>query len=464
MSETVSRLIKSIEVRGLFGLYDYRLPANGDLVNAAILYGDNGVGKSTLLRLAFHLLSPGENKAHRTKLFHTVFSSLEVELSSGASVSAIRTAPSSPFEQLVLSVKRDGETLAIWEFSPRGERVRLEEGMIYIDTDGAEQIIPPRAAARNRTAGSVPRGERPYLAALSSCVPTTFLLTADRKLDSDAVADPSDEVELRRVMKFDEPKRINDLVVRAREIALSQALSASARWISNGVFQSSNQGALNVHTVYRNVLKHLLATRSTAPVPSLVDSEAMKDRLSAIESKSREYARYELATPLSMAEFKKALLTRSRAKKELVASLLDAYVKSLESRFGALDSMYRLVDKFVVIVNGLLTDKTISFSPRVGFKIRSRVGTDLEPSKLSSGEQQLLLLLCYVLVARDKPSVFMIDEPEISLNIKWQRQLIRSLLDLTANSKVQFIFASHSVELISQHRERVVRLVNVRPE
>jgi predicted ATP-binding protein involved in virulence len=55
----------------------------------------------------------------------------------------------------------------------------------------------------------------------------------------------------------------------------------------------------------------------------------------------------------------------------------------------------------------------------------------------------------------------MIDEPEISLNIKWQRQLIQSLLDVTKGSNIQFIFASHSMELLTPHRDRVVRLMGV---
>ena len=44
-----ARLISQIEIEGLFGLYTYVVPENGELANAAILYGDNGVGKSTII-------------------------------------------------------------------------------------------------------------------------------------------------------------------------------------------------------------------------------------------------------------------------------------------------------------------------------------------------------------------------------------------------------------------------------
>ncbi|KHD09288.1 hypothetical protein PN36_34135 [Candidatus Thiomargarita nelsonii] len=80
---------------------------------------------------------------------------------------------------------------------------------------------------------------------------------------------------------------------------------------------------------------------------------------------------------------------------------------------------------------------------------------------LSSGEKQLLLLFCNTLIARDKATIFIIDEPEISLNIKWQRQLIRTLLNFTKDSQVQFLFATHSIELLSQYRSNVVKLSNI---
>mgnify|MGYP001596305897 CR=1 FL=1 len=57
-----ARLISAIRIEKLFGLYTYDIPQDGELSNAAILYGDNGVGKSTVLRLVFHLLSAAHNR------------------------------------------------------------------------------------------------------------------------------------------------------------------------------------------------------------------------------------------------------------------------------------------------------------------------------------------------------------------------------------------------------------------
>ena len=71
------------------------------------------------------------------------------------------------------------------------------------------------------------------------------------------------------------------------------------------------------------------------------------------------------------------------------------------------------------------------------------------------------MLFCNIFPAREHRSVFIIDEPEISLNIKWQRKLIKSLLELIEKSNIQFIFATHSIELLTQFNKNVVKLQNI---
>jgi ABC-type glutathione transport system ATPase component len=69
-----------------------------------------------------------------------------------------------------------------------------------------------------------------------------------------------------------------------------------------------------------------------------------------------------------------------------------------------------------------------------------------------------LLLFCSVLVAEEQPSLFIIDEPELSLNVRWQRLLINALLDCVKGTQVRFVFATHSVEMLAQHRKIVHKL------
>ncbi len=456
-----AQLITKIRVERLFDLYTYEIPRQGTLSNATILYGDNGIGKSTILKLAFHLLSAAGDRGHRSQLYNTSFQRLEVSLASGVVLTAA-TSRQDPNRVLTLEVRVNGRAAAVWDYQPREHREISEAYIEFSDVSGT--VVRRAVPARSRGAGeegAVLRGEQHYLDALKKHVPSLFILTADRRLDSDAVSDPSDEIELRRQMQYEQPKRINELVVRSREIALSQALSNAGRWLSRQAVRGTNQGSTNVHHVYGQVLRKIASqnTRSGTE-PEKAQVTEMLSQLGHIDKKSAELATYELSTHLPAVDFKKALGSKSRKKQELAVELLAPYLASVQSRIDAIEPTYKLVDRFIKIVNSLLSDKVIQFKLSQGFVIVNSLGRLLKPSQLSSGEQQLLLLFSYVLTAREAPTVFMIDEPEISLNVKWQRQLIQSLLDLTEDASIQFMFASHSMELLAQHRQRVVKLEN----
>ena len=97
-----------------------------------------------------------------------------------------------------------------------------------------------------------------------------------------------------------------------------------------------------------------------------------------------------------------------------------------------------------------------------GINIISKTGNKLNSSNLSSGEKQILFLLCNVLISGNTASLFLIDEPELSLNVKWQRKLINSLLEVASDSRCQFIFATHSLEILAKHKNQIVKLSNVK--
>lgn len=75
-------------------------------------------------------------------------------------------------------------------------------------------------------------------------------------------------------------------------------------------------------------------------------------------------------------------------------------------------------------------------------------GNICELKDLSSGEKQLLLILLRVFLLERKPSVVFMDEPEISLHIGWQQQLLDVLVKLNPNA--QFIVTTHSPSMFGR--------------
>ena len=102
--------------------------------------------------------------------------------------------------------------------------------------------------------------------------------------------------------------------------------------------------------------------------------------------------------------------------------------------------------KFQDIIDRLFADtgKTIV---RTENEIRfNQIGETLVPYQLSSGEKQMLAILLTVLVEDNLPYILFMDEPEVSLHVEWQKQLIDLILDLNPN--VQIILTTHSPAVI----------------
>lgn len=75
-----------------------------------------------------------------------------------------------------------------------------------------------------------------------------------------------------------------------------------------------------------------------------------------------------------------------------------------------------------------------------------QMGETLTPYQLSSGEKQMLVILLTVLVEDQQPYVLFMDEPEVSLHIDWQQQLLQLITEINPN--VQIILTTHSPAVI----------------
>ena len=108
--------------------------------------------------------------------------------------------------------------------------------------------------------------------------------------------------------------------------------------------------------------------------------------------------------------------------------------------------MARPKTTFQDIIDDLFADtgkKIIRSENEIRF---SQIGETLIPYQLSSGEKQILAILLTVLVEDNQPYVLFMDEPEVSLHIEWQKQLIDLILRLNPN--VQIILTTHSPAMI----------------
>ena len=196
---------------------------------------------------------------------------------------------------------------------------------------------------------------------------------------------------------------------------------------------------------------------------------------------STRIARYHIkqdGVKIDKADYKKKLNldiistfdTKTEVKKD--SSLLDIQLEKLQSDYGyylsdlakqitdvitlegninksKLDSINHIKNNFIAIVNKAFEDTGKIIDPnesKLTFILKN--GEKIHSNALSSGEKQLLIILLTILLEREKEYVVLMDEPEISLHIHWQYELIDNLITLNPNA--QFIIATHSPSIFGK--------------
>lgn len=138
--------------------------------------------------------------------------------------------------------------------------------------------------------------------------------------------------------------------------------------------------------------------------------------------------------------------------------LIDQYKELQKTK----TEIFSLKDTFLLVVNDLLYPrKFIDTSQRgelVVFSGMKRPVTEQDkPIKfedLSSGEKQLLIILGEALLQENNTAIYIADEPELSLHVKWQEKLTGSIKAVNPNAQV--IFATHSPDIVGVHEKQII--------
>ena len=117
-----------------------------------------------------------------------------------------------------------------------------------------------------------------------------------------------------------------------------------------------------------------------------------------------------------------------------------------------LDEVERSIEQSMVPINGFLETMSRLFSrgKKLGLtdnelQILLADGRTLPIAQLSSGEKHLVKILLTSMTSG--PNAILIDEPELSLHLDWQRLFVQTILSL--NPTCQLILASHSPEVMA---------------
>lgn len=429
-------LIQKVEINGFKSLTSKLsvMLAGG---NISVIYGDNGSGKTTFLKILHSILEKDESSLIQNKV---------------SSVIIYYSYPNGDYGRTVIKRR--------YESTKRGDSVKKNENAEYNWSDFLNSPLTDLSSLSlgvergviNQASRIEPRQIYDYFTRhreiLSKEVDlfsiahemSTFLRVTHNKYKSKSDQNQFEMVKKNLHLQSVKIENIESLLLEKYKMA---RITATKR-IQSALFDTLSIAiTLNETSVERNYKSSLpfdferrLIENKERIIEALDDGEDNKFKNKVIQILSDENIEDEVS--------------RYRHH-EILGQLFMNMMNELELEKQMLSSINLLIDTFnrFLIQGKELIIKNDHIYVKVG-----RVTHSI--SELSSGERHILTFLCLVLFEGGKRNILIIDEPEISLNIKWQRELLSLFSELIPQT--QIIVASHSPSLANRNPQFLCEL------
>ncbi|TNC66554.1 AAA family ATPase [Rubellimicrobium roseum] len=456
------------EVKGLFGQFDYTIPLKRPERVTAII-SPNGTGKTLCLRLIASLFSKSWS------IFMTVdFDSILYRFSQGATLVIHKNGqvkepqedtaltPVEGFDdderptKITLSLRRADRDSIEWSPRLHPER-RLEHIDRYLpfltrinskrwrhdysgDVLTLEDIINDYGNLIPDNIKSGIYGKIPTeIASLIDSIHCRLIETQRLLVLKDEAVEPYPASRRRQHAQLaitQKSRKITEIIAQqiTSYAALSQSLDRSfPQRVIDQSFQYSRQPSTfeSSPTLLLERLKELDAERAELMEAGILDSAA--------------------ANPVSL---------REETIDESLARVLQVYTEDTARKLHSLSPLLARLKLFKQLIDSRLVTKDVQINRERGMYVTAR-GSSLPLDKLSSGEQHQLVLFFELLFEIRENSLILIDEPELSLHVAWQKKFISDLLSIISLNRFDVVLATHSPQLISRWSELVVELGDV---
>ena len=405
-------MLKRIEITGLFDQFDYDIELKTEGIT--ILTGPNGYGKTTILRI-IHAYS----RRNIFFLMYLLFQEIVFHLDNGDRFSLIKKGddiefafPNAQIE--TFSIKGFNKTLGR-QLRKTAFRRMDENSWVNRRTDEVfttEQVIP-RVLEMYDIDLKLPWKS-------SAVFPDVYLIREQRLIK--AVVTGSS----RQRSLFPED--------READISFAETIKEYAhdlRKLIQTVRAESSEKTQDLDSSFPARL-----FRETKRISESDFSEKFK-KIKVTQEKLSKYG-------LSVAS------TEQHAYKSENATALKVYLDDTEKKLSIFDDLLRKLDAFTSILNEHhFSFKSLKVSPDNGFQFLTDKEHLLDLTDLSSGEQQEVVLLYELLFKVDPGTLVLIDEPEISLHVAWQKEFLKDLLRVIEIQKINVILATHSPQIIN---------------
>lgn len=433
--------LQYIEVNGLFGIYDHKIQLNLE-ERVTLLHGPNGVGKTVVLRMVNALLL-GRLSYFRSIPFHNFTltfndtSVLQLKKSSNNN-----SAPSGHVLQLTNARGPVSHSTEL-RTSP-AERIAEETGYMishgelpdmWIDTRDGE-VVPEEEFLR-RFSSSIWAKE--YHDSSRPDWFVDFLQSANAHL-----------IEAQRLVRLDwtgaefhisfgrhhPPPTASTVVERSRE------------------FQKRVADTMASYGRYSQTLDQSFPRRLMSATERMGGAD-LQAHLSDLNNRTSELMSMGILDETPMQPFP---IEDFEDMHPTNAGVMTLYIADTQNKLNVLDDLATRGRLLLENVNGKFKNKRIRFDRENGFIAESTGRTPLPLSSLSSGEQHELVLNYDLLFRVPSNTVVLIDEPELSLHVAWQKSFLSDLLNIVNLSDFDAVVATHSPFIVGDRDDLMIGL------
>ena len=435
--------IKSIKVKKLFGVFEHEVPINNE-TGITIIIGENGLGKTVFLEMI-------EAFFRGNYLYFNDVDFEELIFSFNDGIKWVLHRENRKFGVLSLSLTQVNKNKSTYK----------PINLIEYDSEQAEYLV---------------RRIRRHHPNLRTVGPNIYLdrRTGERLTTEEVVfryghiiqRDLFTQTEEKPKWFIDKYEQINVSLIETQRLISTEIREESrpertvekySRELSQTIkryLTESTELSSKLDRTYPNRLIERLK-RST----NLTEEDLNKE-LKRLEAKR------EILDAVGLIEIEKDsnILEIENPGSEIIDVLM-LYVEDSFKKIEIFDKISRKIEILLDIINKRFKHKKLIIDKDEGFLLQSTIIKDEEGNyqpipvtKLSSGEQNELVLFYLLLFKTKENSLILIDEPEVSLHISWQNSFIDDLKEITKLNNLDVVIATHSPDIIANNWNLKVEL------
>ncbi len=425
------------EINDLYGLYNHKIDFSNE-EGLTIIHGPNGVGKTAILR-SIHDLFGFRLEA----LSEVPFSTIVAKLESGLIVKVKRVGVSR--EQLL----RRRHTVSRLEVEIVNDKRSLANH-IFFDSTSSVREIPPWF---DQVGINLWVDQR----------------TGEEVDDEEVVkylGRPSN-AKTKKTVEYIKGVLVAVKVHFVETNRLYRQLNNGGNWRSkdpkmvSSVKDCASQLISRINTALKNYgaksqeLDQTFPYRFISGPPEHMGLGELKERLSNLSKKLENLKRQGILESENIHPFDSESLDVVEPHKLEIMSL---YVRDSEVKLAVFDSLAGRVELLLGGLRKKFKNKDIVLNREKGLMAVGPGDLDIPLDALSSGEQHEIVMLYELLFKVPDNCLVLIDEPELSLHVSWQKAFLNELLSISKFNRFYSIVATHSPYIVGHRYDLMMPL------